>query len=101
MGKVQALPLTFVVLVMMLGVAHGHHGPPSSYNPDHSVNPLLGPLEKGPVLPSAPNPRTYIPSASKTAQSAVEGHGVAPSLGSPKNASAPPPAAPNDDPIAP
>ncbi|KAE7997775.1 hypothetical protein FH972_002379 [Carpinus fangiana] len=59
-----------------------------------NVAPLVGSLEKGPVLPSAPNPVTYIPGsgsphppptlpASTTSQRAFVGHNDAPVLGSP------------------
>jgi len=65
-------------------------------NPGHSLDPRLGSMERGAVPGSGPNPLTYIPRhpPTKAGQSDVVGHRVAPSLWSPKKASAGPPAAP-------
>jgi hypothetical protein len=81
--------LAFFLLVITVGVAHG---PPSSRNLGHSLDPPLDPMEKNPV--------THMPSPppTKAAQRSVVGHSVAPSLRSPKKATAR--EAPNGNPIA-
>ncbi|XP_062147883.1 non-classical arabinogalactan protein 31-like [Alnus glutinosa] len=94
MGRDQALvlvALAFFLLVITVGVAHG---PPSSRNLGHSLGHPLGSMEKYPVPPYRQNPVTYIPGPppTKTGQSAVVDHRVAPSLRSPKKASTRPPA---------